>query len=68
MGFLDYRRPFPDAYLQSLENPSCDSLFHDKNIRDDKRSDRRFISLYHRGFLGIYLEFLATNRRHLCNR
>jgi len=44
MGFLDYRRPFSDTYLPNLENPSCDSLFHDENIHGDKRGDRRFIS------------------------
>lgn len=49
MGFLDYRQRLPDAYLPSLENPSCDSLFHDENTR----SDPCFISRYDREFVNF---------------
>lgn len=57
MGFHDYRRPFPDPYLSSLENPSCDSLFHDENIYGDKRDDWHFISRYDRGFQEFIMGF-----------
>lgn len=62
MGFLDYRRPFLDAYLPSLENPFCDSLFHDENIRGDKRGDRCFISQIVDSWISGTLDFrLQTN-------